>query len=94
MNAENKRIHVYCSGQVQGVGFRFTVERIAMELGITGWVKNLPDRRVELVGEGKEEDLRKLISKIDDAFSGYVRKKQVDWMPANGEFGSFEIRIF
>ncbi len=89
-----KRIHVYYSGRVQGVGFRFTVERLAIDLGLTGWVKNLPDSKVELVCEGKEEDLHKILDKIDDYFTAYIRQKDVHWMPANGEFTGFEIRFF
>lgn len=94
MASENKRIHIYYSGRVQGVGFRFTVERLAVDAGLTGWVKNLPDGRVELVCEGKEEDLHKVLQKIDDEFSGYIRQKNVNQMPATGEFDSFEISFF
>ena len=54
---ENKRIHAYFSGSVQGVGFRFTAERLASALGLTGWVKNLQDGRVEVTCEGQEKDI-------------------------------------
>ncbi|MBL7084873.1 MAG: acylphosphatase [Candidatus Omnitrophica bacterium] len=94
MPAENKRIHVYYSGRVQGVGFRFTAQALAQDLNLIGWVKNLPRGGVETVCEGKEEDLRKFLSKIDDAFSGYIRQKNVNWMPASGEFAGFEIKFF
>lgn len=90
----NKRIDVHYSGRVQGVGFRFTAERLAVDLGLSGWVKNLPNGRVELVCEGKEEDLHKFLEKIDNEFSDYIRQKNVSWMPANGEFASFKIRFF
>ena len=62
-----KRIHVYYEGRVQGVGFRFTSEYVAQQLKLTGWVKNLPDGRVELVAEGKEDGWSKgsiLISRL------------------------------
>lgn len=90
----NKRVNVHYSGRVQGVGFRFTAEAAAVDLGLTGWVKNLPDGRVELVCEGKEKDLHKVLSSIEDAFSAYIRQKDVNWMPATGEFNNFEIRFF
>jgi len=90
----NKRIHVYYSGRVHGVGFRFTVDRIATDLELFGWVKNLADNRVELVAEGQEESLKKLISKIDDSFPNYITQKNINWMPSSGEFNSFEIRFF
>ncbi len=89
-----KRIHVYYSGRVQGVGFRFTVERLAIDLGLTGWVKNLADSRVEFVCEGGKEDLDKILDKIDSYFMAYIRQKDVRWMAAKGELTSFEIRFF
>jgi len=90
----NKRIHVYYSGRVQGVGFRFSAQALAVDLGLLGWVKNLPDSGVELVAEGEEEDLNKLLKKIDGEFSNYIRERKVNWMPPTGEFTSFEIRFF
>ena len=47
----NVRREVYFSGQVQGVGFRYTVMRIASTLEVTGHVRNLPDGRVQLIAE-------------------------------------------
>lgn len=49
-----KRVHVYVSGRVQGVFFRAETERIALAHGLAGWVRNLPDGRVEAVFEGRE----------------------------------------
>lgn len=90
---KHKRIHVYYSGRVQGVGFRFTAQALAVDLGLTGWAKNLPDGRVELICEGKEKDLAKILDRIDNEFSSYIRQKKVDWPPASGEFTNFEIRF-
>ncbi|MEM5799117.1 MAG: acylphosphatase [Candidatus Aenigmatarchaeota archaeon] len=50
-----KRIHAYISGRVQGVNFRWNTKLMADKLGIKGWVKNLPDGRVEIVAEGDDE---------------------------------------
>ena len=55
-----KRLHIYYTGRVQGVGFRFTTEDIASELGVCGWVKNLGDGRVEVVVEAEEELLKEM----------------------------------
>ena len=90
----NKRVQVYYSGRVQGVGFRFTAEAVAVKLGLSGWVKNLADGRVELVAEAKEELLNKLLLNIDQELSSYIRQKDVHWSEANGEFNAFQIRFF
>lgn len=88
-----KRIEVYFSGRVQGVGFRFTTLDLAKELGILGWVKNLADGRVQLVAEGKEEDLNKLLSRLEEYFFGYIKDKKINWLKPTGEFRNFEIRF-
>ncbi|MGK7920431.1 MAG: acylphosphatase [Trichodesmium sp.] len=54
--------HVLISGKVQGVGYRFSTLNTAVSLGINGWVKNLPDGRVEAVFEGREEVVEKMIN--------------------------------
>jgi len=60
------RIHAIFSGEVQGVGFRYHARNIAEELGVSGWVRNLDDGRVELVAEGKSESLDELIKLLKD----------------------------
>ena len=89
----NKRIHIYYTGSVQGIGFRYTAERVALSLGLTGWAKNLPDGRVEVLCEGKEADIEIFLRKIDDTFKGYVRDIDVEWSKATGEFSGFDIRF-
>jgi acylphosphatase len=56
-----QRAHVVIYGFVQGVGFRFGVERIALSRGISGWVRNRPDGAVEAVFEGELEDVEALV---------------------------------
>lgn len=89
-----RRIHVYYSGRVHGVGFRFTVEGVAQQLALTGWVRNLPDGKVEAVCEGKEENLNLFLDKIKKIMAGYISKENVDWMEATDEFKSFNIVFF
>jgi acylphosphatase len=55
------RYRVLVSGRVQGVFFRDTCRRLAEEHGVTGWVRNLPDGRVEAVFEGLADDVRRLV---------------------------------
>lgn len=87
-----KRVEATYSGRVQGVGFRFTAEELAIKHGIKGYVRNMPDGGVEVVGEGEEATLKLFLDDIDAAMGHYVAKKVVTWPPANGEFQSFDIR--
>jgi len=57
---EQIRVHVFVSGRVQGVGYRYSTVNEAQRLGVNGWVRNLPDGRVEAVFEGS----RKLVEEI------------------------------
>ncbi len=90
---DKKRVQVIYAGRVQGVGFRFTAEAIAQELGIEGYVKNLRDGRVELVGEADEAALHQLLKKIDERMKYYVSNKDIEYSGATGEFRNFEIRF-
>ena len=54
------RKHVFVTGKVQGVGFRWSARSHASELGLTGWVRNLPDRRVELSFQGEQRAVNEM----------------------------------
>jgi acylphosphatase len=87
-----ERRTVYYSGHVQGVGFRYTTRSIARGHDVTGYVRNLPDGRVELVAEGARPELNAFLAEIRDQMGGYFRNEQNDSGAASGEFSSFEIR--
>lgn len=87
------KIHVLFKGRVQGVGFRFTVERIATQLGVTGWVKNVASGDVEVVAEGKQEVLDTFLEKIRGYFSRYIQDEDIETAQASGAFSDFEIRF-
>ena len=89
----NKSAHVYYSGAVQGIGFRFTAERMALSLGITGWVKNLEGGRVEIVAEGSRTSLKEFLRKLNGMFKEYIKDTDVNWSEATGEFNAFDIRF-
>lgn len=89
-----KRLHIYYSGMVQGVGFRFTVERLSRHLDVAGSVRNLPDGRVELVAEGDEDVLADLMGKIKNgSLRNYIHNEDVSWQESTGEFKSFYVDI-
>jgi len=83
--------HIFYSGSVQGVGFRYTVQRYAKNIGLSGWVRNLNDGRVEIVVEGKKGDIEELINRTEEHFSGYVRGKDVKLGDSQNKFSDFSI---
>ena len=91
---EKQRVHVLFYGQVQGVGFRFTTERIANELGLVGFVRNLSDGRVEVICEGNVSILNDFLNEIKNAMSVYISYSLIEWDVARGEFSLFEIKFF
>ncbi len=87
------RAHIFYSGSVQGVGFRYTVERYALDLDLKGWVRNLPDQRVELIVEGSQEKIDELCQRIDAHFQGYIRGQEQELTEVKGEFEDFKVRV-
>jgi acylphosphatase len=88
-----KGIHVFYLGRVQGVGFRFTTEDIARDLGVTGWVRNLRDGRVEVVAEAEEPVLKDFITRIEQYFQSYIQDTDISWQEPTGEFRDFGIKF-
>jgi len=86
-----KQLHAYFSGRVQGVGFRYTAADLADELGVVGWVRNLPDGQVELLAEGEEEKLNDLLAQLKKYFRERISNIEIDWSNASGEFSDFDI---
>ena len=87
-----QRWDVCFSGRVQGVGFRYTVDRIARSRDVVGYVRNLPDGRVRLVAEGDREELDALVAAVREQMSRYIRNVNQRQLPATGEFEGFAIR--
>jgi acylphosphatase len=90
--SERKRARLFISGLVQGVFFRDHTQRWASSLGLTGWVRNLDDGRVEALAEGPEADLQAFISKLHQGPpQARVEDVAVEWEPHRGEFNDFRI---
>ena len=89
----SQRLHVVYRGNVHGVGFRFTAERIATRLELTGFAKNLPDGTVEVVCEGERSRLSVFLEDMGKAMFGYIGSSRVEWEAPRAEFSSFEIRM-
>ena len=85
--------HIFISGFVQGVGFRQFVKKSAVKLGLKGWVKNLPDNRVEGIFVGEKEIIEKmiLICKKGPFLSG-VENVDIVWEDLEENLTGFEIR--
>lgn len=84
------RKHIYFSGQVQGVGFRFSAAHYARELGLTGWVRNLSDGRVEMEVQGRETLITRLILSLKN--QPYIRIEGIEYREIPVESGETSFR--
>ena len=90
---EMKRAHLWISGIVQGVFFRYSTRLKADELGVSGWVKNCFDSRVETVVEGEAEKVERMIKWCHTGPpQAQVTDVQTDWEEYQGEYSGFSIR--
>ena len=86
-------LHATVHGQVQGVFFRASASHVARNLRINGFARNLFDGGVELVGEGEEEALKRLIDWCQKGPPGaYVNRVETEWEESTGEFNGFNAR--
>jgi acylphosphatase len=88
-----KRGHLFISGRVQGVFFRSNTRKEALGLGLTGWVRNLRDGRVEALFEGEESEIQKIIEWCHTGPPyASVDRVEVYWEEPTGEFQTFSIQ--
>jgi len=88
----HKSVHCFFSGVVQGIGFRYTTRDIARRLGVKGWVKNLPDGRVELYADAEEKTLSALLGAItQSSLGGYIKDAHVQWGEPDASLTDFTI---
>ncbi len=90
----NKRVHVIVSGRVQGVNFRRATQQTAQGLGVSGWVRNLPDGAVEGCFEGEASAVDALVAWCQEGPS-YARVDRLELKeePFTGEFAGFQVRF-
>jgi acylphosphatase len=86
------RAHVFVSGRVQGVFFRDHTRKWAASLGLTGWVRNVYDGRVELIAEGEKGKVESLIDRLRQGPPiSRVENVEVTWEECTGEFSDFRV---
>lgn len=87
-----KRVHIFVSGRVQGVNFRWNTKNFAEKLDITGFARNLDDGRVEIIAEGNDDDINKLIKYLKKGpILSKVEHLEVKNEKYKGEFAGFSI---
>lgn len=92
MDDEQERLHAIISGKVQGVNFRHYAKLTADQHGVTGWVRNLPDGSVEVIAEGTSTQIDPFLHFLNHGpAQARVDSVHTEWLPATGEFESFEI---
>lgn len=83
---------VHFRGHVQGVGFRYSTQRIAAGFAVSGYVQNLADGRVRVLVEGGAAELDRFLGELRAQMAQYIREVQTELSSATGEFDDFEIR--
>jgi len=84
---------IFYEGRVQGVGFRYSVRQIATGFDVAGWVRNLPDGRVEMLAAGEPEEVNAFLQGIKDSDLGsFVRNVTIEEAPATVGLRGFEIQ--
>ncbi len=81
--------HIYYRGNVQGVGFRYNALRCSKAYDVAGYVRNLPDGRVELLAEGEAREVRALTEEIRESMAGYIHDEELSEPEPTGNFTKF-----
>ena len=87
---EQRRVHF--TGRVQGVGFRYSVQRLAADFAVDGFVQNLPDGRVLLVIEGHPDELSRFVDEVSRRMADFIAEETVETHPPSGQFAGMRIR--
>lgn len=86
-------VHIIVKGLVQGVGFRFFVERYAVQLGLQGYVRNLYNGDVEIETEGDRSLVEEFIKEVKiGPRSAHIKDLKIEWTEYQNKFKGFEVR--
>jgi acylphosphatase len=89
-----RRLHVWVKGRVQAVGFRAFVQQNAIQLGVTGWVRNVGYDTVEALAEGSKKQIESFLRMVKRGPMGSrVDKSYEKWEQVTGEFDSFRVKV-
>ena len=83
--------HIIFTGDVQGVGFRFTALRIANRYPLTGFIRNTPNGFVEMLAQGSPDDIDNCLRDIKDSLAGYIRDTKIEETPSDPQYTDFKI---
>ena len=83
---------VFFTGRVQGVGFRFSTLQVAKEFEVAGYVRNLPDGRVQLEAEGRADEVAAFVTAVEERMHGYIRKTERSVRVGAPQFSGFSIQ--
>ena len=87
------RVHVWVQGRVQAVGFRAFVQQNAVQIGVTGWVRNVGYDTVEAVAEGAQEQIERFLQMVKRGPIGSrVDESREEWEQVTGEYSSFKVK--
>ena len=88
----NQQRIINFAGNVQGVGFRYTVCRISGGYDVTGYVRNMPDRSVQCIAEGDKLEIDRFIAEITEAMGYFINKVTQQTAPWSGQFTVFTVK--
>ncbi|MCF7887160.1 MAG: acylphosphatase [Candidatus Omnitrophica bacterium] len=86
-----KQYHLFFSGTVQGVGFRFTTRALAQKHQVKGWVKNLSDGRVEIIAESEKNDLNNFLLDLKENFKHNISDINKDEKEPTSQYQDFHV---
>ncbi len=89
---EVHHVTAFFNGRVQGVGFRYQALQVAKEFDVSGFVKNLPDGRVQLDVEGSVDEVRNFVIAVHERMTGFVRKVEQSEAKREPQFRGFSIQ--